>query len=172
MARSSKKVRVLRTLKYPVTLQAHEPEFEQIDLHYLDVDAVTRAARTEIPLGFIKTCCCGAQLLRAEIRKGMVTAIRIDEPAKKERTPISRDFAKMLRELRRNIQKRNRPAQKFPIPVSEFLNKSIAYDIIVQTLQCVRICFWSWCITCCWRTDIPDAEAICGHISIDTTVLD
>ena len=172
MARSPQKTRVLGTIKCPVTFQIHEPEFEAIDLRHLDVDALASAAKAEIPLGLISTCCCGRKLVRAEIRKGMVTGLRVDEPAKKEQTPISPDFVRILNEVRREIKKRNRPAPKLPIPVAEFLSRGVNSDLIIQTLQCVRVCFFSWCITCCWRTDIPDAEAICGHISIDTTVLD
>jgi hypothetical protein len=174
MARSRMR-RVLATIKYPVTIQVSVPEFEPLDaIRHLDVKALAKAAKTEIGLGYIN-CCCGRQLVHAVIRKGMVTGLRVDEPPKKDRTPVSPELAKILREARSAALKRRGPAPKFPIAVAEFFSKGVAYDIIcVQTLSCIRICFlWGLvCITCCWRTDQPGTEPICGHITIDTTVLD
>jgi hypothetical protein len=174
MARS-KKPRVLATIKYPVTIEVREPEFEPLDtVRHLDVKALAGAAKAEIGLGYINTC-CQRQLVRAVISKGTVTGLRIDEPPKKDRTPVSAELAKILREARRAALKRHHPGPKFPIPVAKFFSGRVAYNIIdVQTLQCIRICFlWGiFCFTCCWRTDLPGSEPICGHISIDTTVLD
>jgi hypothetical protein len=174
MARS-KKPRVLATIKYPVAIQVSAPDFEPLDaIRHLNVKALASAAKAEIGLGYINTC-CQRQLVRAVIRKGMVTGIRIDEPPKKDRTPISPDLAKMLNEARRAALKRHRPVHKFPVAVAEFFRKDVAYDIIdVETLECVRIClFWHLvCFTCCWRTDLPGSEPICGHLTIDTTVID
>jgi hypothetical protein len=173
MARS-KKSGVLATIKYPLAVQIREPEFEMLDtVRHLDVKALASAAKAEIGLGYINTC-CQRQLVRAVIRKGMVTGLSIDEPPRKDRTPVSSDLAKLLKEARRTMLKRHRAGPKFPIPVTQFFGKGVAYDMIsVQTLQCIRICiFGTYCITCCWRTDLPGSEAICGHITIDTTVLD
>jgi hypothetical protein len=104
MARS-KKPRALTTIKYPVTVQVHEPEFKLLDTtRHLDVKALASASKAEVGLGYVE-CCCQRQLVRAVIRKGMVTGLRIDETPKKERTPISPDLAKMLR----GAQCRNKP---------------------------------------------------------------
>jgi hypothetical protein len=174
MARS-KKPRVLATIKYPITIQVREPEFEPLDtVRHLDVKALANASKAEVGLGYINTC-CQRQLVHATIRKGMVTGLRIDEPPKKDRTPVSPELAKILKEAHRAALKRRRAAPKFPIAVPKFFSKGVAYDIIDwQELHCIRICFF-WgivCLTCCWRTDQPGSEPICGHISIDTTVLD
>jgi hypothetical protein len=172
MARS-KKSGVLATIKYPLAVQIREPEFEMLDtVRHLDVKALASAAKAEIGLGYINTC-CQRQLVRAVIRKGMVTGLRVDEPPRKDRTAVAPDLAKLLKEARRAALKRHRAGPKFPIPVTQFFGKGVAYDMIsVQTLECIRICIWSFCITCCWRTDEPGSEPMCGHISIDTTVLD
>jgi hypothetical protein len=169
----TKKSRVLATIKYPVAVQVREPEFEMLDtLRHLDVKALASAAKAEIGLGYINTC-CQRQLVRAVIRKGMVTGLQVEETKRKDRTPVSSDLAKLLKEARRAALKRRRAGPKFPIPVTQFFGKGVAYDMIsVQTLECIRICIWSFCITCCWRTDQPGSEPMCGHISIDTTVLD
>jgi hypothetical protein len=171
----SKNSGVLATIKYPVTVEVSVPEFEALDaIRHLDVKALAKSARAEIGLGYINSC-CGRQLVRAVIRRGMVTGLRVDEPPKKDRTPVPPELAKLLREARNAaVRRRGRPP-KFPIPVENFFSTGVAYDIIcVQTLQCIRICFVfgllkPFCTTCCWRTDEPGQEPICGLVTIDTT---
>jgi hypothetical protein len=165
------KARLLATLTYPTKIEIRDPEFEQLDsLRHLDVKALERSAGAELEIGYVNTC-CDRQLVRAIVRKGMVTGIRVDEPPKKRRSPISADFAKMMKEARKTALAKRRPGSSFPIPVTQFLRNISALEI--QTLVCIRICiFGNFCLTCCWRTDLPGSEAICGHITIDTTVFD
>src|SRR5437868_5904317 len=76
------------------------PDFEALDaIRHLDVKALAKSARAEIGLGYINSC-CERQMVRAVIRKGMVTGLRVDEPPKKGRTPISPELAKLLRMAR------------------------------------------------------------------------
>jgi hypothetical protein len=171
MARSAKKSRLLAKFKYPAAIEIREAEFSPLDsVRHLDVEALGNAAAAEIELGYVNTC-CQRLMVRAVIRRGMVTRLRTDEPPKKDRTRISSDLAKILRRARTAARKRSGQSPKFPIPVAQFLSQRAALGI--QTLQCIRVCFlFDICITCCWRTDIPNAQPICGHLSIDTTVLD
>lgn len=171
MARS-KKNRVLATLKPPVTVRVLMPEFELLDaIRHLDVKALANVAKAEIGLGYVGCCCgCGHQLLRAVIRKGIVTGLRVDEPPKKDRTPVSPEFVQIFRKAHSAALKRVGPLPNFPMPVVEFFNRGAVYDI--QVLTCIRMCIWDVCVTCCWRTDEPGQEPICGHVTIDTTVSD
>src|SRR5689334_3254557 len=118
MARS-KNQGVLATLKYPVTVQVSLPEFEALDaIRHLDVKALAKTAKSEIGLGYLNGC-CGRQLVRAVIRKGMVTGLRVDELPKKDRTPVSAELAKLLKDARNAAAKRRARPPKFPIPVED-----------------------------------------------------
>ncbi len=169
MARSAGKARVLATFTYPTKVEVRQPEFERLgSVRHLDVNALSRAAKAEIELGYVNTC-CDRQMLRAVISKGMVTGLRVDAPAQKNRSSISPEFAKMFKEARKAALKSRPAGPRFPLPLKEFLKTSVA-DLEIQTLVCIRICLWgSFCITCCVRTDIPDSDPICGHVTIDTT---
>jgi len=99
----------------------------------------------------------------------MVTGLRISEPPKKDRTPISPELAKMINAARSAALKRKRPAPKFPIAVAKFLGKGVAREI--QVITCIRICAVWMCITCCFGDGLP-TNGLCGHVTIDTTVYD
>jgi hypothetical protein len=163
------KSRTLATFTYPVKVEASRPDFEMSNsIRHLDLAALAKAASAEIEIGRVKGGCCGDQIVRAVIRKGMVTGLRVDDPPKGKQTPVRSDLAKLLNEARHTVEKERKSSFRFPIPVVELGNNKVV-DQAVETLTCIRIHWLGVQITCCWRTDIPNLEPKCGPLTIDTS---
>jgi len=169
MARSAKRPKASVTFKHPVQVTAERPEFELLDaVSHLDVAALARKARAEIEIGYVHSGCC-RQLVRAVVRKGMVTALKVQPCAGDESKRAPADLAAVLKAAQRRIAPRGggggRP-HHLPMPVASFLAR--APVITVDTITCVRICIFGVCVTCCEHLGNPDW--ICGRITIDTRV--
>jgi hypothetical protein len=166
LKRSPKKdTRALATFTYPTKVTVHATEFKLLDsVRHLDLAALEKATHAEIEIGEIKTDCC-QHLVRAMIRKGMVTELRIAATAKSESTPETGDFGGLLKVVRQKLQKQRKPGSTLPMPVRQFLGSAV-YQAI-ETATCVRICFFNQCYECCINNNT--GRLYCGRIWIDGT---
>jgi hypothetical protein len=164
MARSTKKARTLLAFNHPIKIEVRESEFEWFDsVRHLDVAALAKAARTEIEIGEVKSACCH-HLVRAVIQKGMVTGLRVGPESKTGGTPMTPELVRMLKVVHRKLLARRKAATHFPYPIQEFMTANVA-RLTIQTLSCIQICLFGWCIACCWT----DTAMFCGRVTIDTT---
>lgn len=132
---------------------------------YLDISKLRKSARTQVELGYIEGSCC-SQLVRAVVRKGMVTDIAIEHCPDAARKKPAPDLVKLLNVARRKAKAARGPTVSFPMPVETFF-ANVALSI--KSLVCYQICLFGYCLTCCTRTDIS-ADWYCGRLTIDTTV--
>jgi hypothetical protein len=164
MARSTSKARTLLTFNHPTKVTVRESKFELLDsVRHLDLRSLEKAARADVELGEVKTECCH-HLVRAVIRKGMVTGLQIEPISKEARTPITPELRKLLGVVKRKLEARRRPGVRFPLAVAKFFGTDIA-AISVTTIICVQICMFRWCSSCCFVGD----NAFCGRLTIDMT---
>ncbi len=163
MPRSTKKSRTLATIKQPVTVQVRRPDFELLDsVRLLDLDKLSRTARAEIEVGYVKTDCC-TQLVRAIVRKGMVTELRVEPFSKDESTPVSPALKRLLNLARAKAKASGTRPARLPMPVAQFMQN--ADDISITVITCFQICLFGWCIACCVNGDYW----FCGKVTVDTT---
>jgi hypothetical protein len=164
MARSASKARTLLTFNHPIRIEVREPEFTLLDsVRHLDTKALAHAARAEVEVGEVRTECC-RHLVRAVLAKGKVTGLRVEPLSKAASAPMTPELTRLLKVVQRKLMARRPAGPKFPMPVKQFL--AAAMRISVQTLTCIQICAFGWCIACCW-TD--KKRVFCGRITIDTT---
>src|SRR5687768_1106452 len=168
---SSKKSRPIAIFRHSLTVEVFEPEFKlSPSLRFINVDALSKSARAEIPIGEVDGGCC-QHTVYATIRKGMVVGIRAEECPKEERMTLTREYAAVVAQAMKRLQaKRRRGGHKFPMPVATFFrNRSIALAASIDVLVCVRICILGFCSTCCRVVTTPNSPIICGRVTIDTT---
>ena len=166
MARSKSSAKTLLTFNHPTKVTVRQSKFKVLDsLRHLDVAALSKAAQAEVELGEVETACCH-HLVRAVIRKGMVTALNVEPLSKKDQTPLTPELRRLVESVKRKLQVRKRSGVRLPMPVKKFFSADIA-DMSIIVITCIQICFFGWCIACCFRGDI----AICGKVTIDTTKL-
>jgi hypothetical protein len=132
-------------------------------VRHLNFQSLEKAAHAEVEPGEVKTECCH-HLVRAVIRKGSVTGLKIEPISKEARTPITPALRPLVDAVKRKLKVHSSKAPKFPILVAKFFVGDVA-DISVTTITCIQICFFGWCTACCFNGDI----AICGKLTIDTT---
>ena len=151
------------TLTYPVRVRVTHARLEALaSLKYIDTAELARAARAEIAVGFVKTDCC-RHVVRAVVRKGMVTAIQIEPADKDKQTRITPEFRRLMNAARRRARGDRGWPDRLPVPVTTFLAR--AFDGSITIIQCIQICLFGWCIACCFNGDI----AFCGKVTVDTT---
>jgi hypothetical protein len=166
MARSTSKPRTLLTFNHPTKVVVHESKFKLLDsVRHLDLRSLEKSARAEVELGEVETECCH-HLVRAIIRKGLVTGLQVEAISKEARAPMTPELRKLLDVVKRKLKARKRPGLRFPLPVAKFFATDVA-DISVTTITCIQICFLGWCIACCFNGDLT----FCGKLTIDGTNL-
>ena len=166
MARAAKKSPPLLTFNHPIKIEVRPSEFKWLDsVRHLDMQALEKAARIEVEIGEVKTECC-QHLVRAVIRKGMVTGLRVEAMEKTSGSPITPELKRLLMVVRRKLLARHKSGPRLPMPVKTFLKSDVTL-ISVTTITCIQICFLGWCIACCFS----DTNIFCGKVTIDTTNL-
>ena len=149
MAQSAKKSRPVATFKHPVTVEVYRSEFEVFaSVRHLDTAKLARAASAEVEVGCIKNSCC-PQMVRAVIKKGLVTGLAIDScPESKQERP-SAEIVRLLNLAQRRASKPGNRPPRFPIPVATFMRQAATISSDTITLTCVSICIHGACILCC-----------------------
>lgn len=170
MAGKHSKSKPLVSFNQSISIDVHEPAFTPSDaVRHLDIKALSKVARAEVPIGEIDGGCC-SHTVYVTIRKGLVTKVYAESCKQDDKEPLSREAAKMVKEAVRRARARRRGGTKLPVPVRDFFGGgAMARAITVETLRCIRICIFGGCITCCWRDDMPDPPVFCGRVIIDTT---
>jgi hypothetical protein len=164
MARPAKRREPAITFKYPAQVEIRRPKFEPFaSLRQLDVEKLARADLAKIELGYLKTECC-QQLVRAVIRKGMVTEIQVEPCEERGRKPTPEMMKLVSVALKRAARGNPRPP-KFPMTIPAMMENLIS----VTTITCIQICAFGWCIACCFGPTLGDV--FCGRVTIDTTSL-
>jgi hypothetical protein len=157
MARSSKRPRPAATFKHTTRIEVRRAEFKPLaSVRHLDAARLSRAARAEIELGHFKTDCCG-QLVKAIVKKGMVTELVVEPCSDEKAKAPSPELARVVEIARRRVAPPD--PVKLPIPVADFLSDAVA--LTIRTITCVQICIWGFCFVCC-TTHIPGVPIWCG----------
>jgi hypothetical protein len=148
--------------KYPAQVEVRRPKFEPFaSLRQLDLEKLASAEIAKVELGYLKTECC-QQLVRAIVRKGMVTEIQVqpcDEPGRIKPSP---EMMKLVAAALKRAAKGSPRPPKFPMTFPAMLESLIS----VTTITCIQICVFGWCIACCIG---PTGNVFCGRVTIDTT---
>ena len=168
MARSAKRRPALATFRHPVRFEVRRPEFQSLaSVSQLDIPKLERAARAEIELGYFRTGDC-RQLVRAIVRKGMVTELVLDPCSDRKVEGAPPELVRLLNAARRRAARAAGNPVRFPIPISDFLGTSAVARI--RSITCLEICaFGWWCFYCCNRPNDPH-DWICGrNIIIEDT---
>jgi hypothetical protein len=162
VARSAKHPRPLLTFKHPAKIEIYRPEFELFgSVAHLDVAKLARTGHAEIELGRLKTSCC-SPIVRAVIRKGMVTELRVDRSRDGKSELVTAEFSRLLDLACRRVRQRSRGPGRLPIPVARFM--SVAQEISTETLNCFSICLFGHCFICC-RVE-STKQWVCSTIGI------
>jgi hypothetical protein len=149
MAQSAKKSRPVATFKHPVTVEVYRPEFEVFaSVKHLDAAKLARAASAEVEVGSIKNSCC-PQMVRAVIKKGLVTGLAIDSCPESKLERPSAEIVRLLNLAQRRASKPGSRPPRFPIPVATFMRQAATISTDTITLTCVSICIHGACILCC-----------------------
>ena len=147
MSKTIKKSKSSITFKHPITVEVRTLEFKPLaSLDFLDVDRLSKGSH-KIEIGVVKGGCC-SKLVRATIRKGMVTGIEV-EPCKDTKR-ASPELFRLLKEAHPRIAPK--AGTKFqPVPVGEFLGSAAVRAIDVDL--CITICIFGICGKCCFYSN-------------------
>ena len=145
------------TFGVPVT--ASLPPFAlSTALAHIDPSRVARLAKVAIEVGtFGGTGGCG-QTVTAEVRKGVVRALRTTPCTSMRKMPSDPSIAKLAAAARRQLGLRAKPPVFKPMPFAAF--QQHANEITVTTITCTQYCIWGWCFVCCTQ---PSGDVICGR---------
>ncbi len=149
MARSNRG-KLVTTFRYPIRVEVRRPKFERsASLAYIDVAKLARAARAEFEVGHLEAGCCRKAVL-AVVRRGMVTALRVEACAQCKPVRITPELQALLKVAQRRIgRRRNAPFR--PMSVAQFMSRTTELTIVVGT--CSESCFtiggYGFCVVCC-----------------------
>ena len=162
--RSRARSRSRTTFTLPVRFEVRQPAFHLLaSLRQLDIDKLSRAASARFEVGYFEVGDC-RQLVRAVVRRGMVTGIEADPCPGDEQEQPSAELVRVLTAAGRRAGPGGPPV-RFPIPVARFVSNAQA--LTIRKMVCYEICFFGWCTYCC---QVEDGPWICGKkITIDTT---
>jgi hypothetical protein len=148
MARSNRRKRVT-TFRYPIRVEIRQPKFERsASLAYIDIAKLARAARAEFEVGHFEAGCCRKAVL-AVVRRGMVTALRVEACAQCKPIRVTPELQAMLKVAQRRISRR-RDGPFRPVSVAQFMHG--AAELIIEG-TCSEVCLtvggYGFCVVCC-----------------------
>ncbi len=150
MARSNRG-KLVTAFRYPVRVEVRRPKFERsVSLTHIDVAKLGRAARAEFEVGHFELGCCRKPVL-AVVRRGLVTALRVETCALCKPVRLTPELQTMLNAAGRRIG-RHRDGPFRPMPVAQFIGKSRVAETIIEE-GCHEFCITVWghevCVVCC-----------------------
>jgi hypothetical protein len=141
--------RVLGTITHKMRIEKVRPTFTPLaSISQLDLKKVAAKSKTDIELGYLSSGLC-RQMVRASVKKGIVTGIRLEPCTSKKTQRPSPEILQLVRKAQRAVG-RTGPSTPLPIAIDRFLPQ--AARIIIETITCFRICVFYWCIYCCTTT--------------------
>lgn len=137
----------MTAFRYPIRVEVRRPKFERAaSLAYIDVAKLARAARAEFELGHLEAGCCRKAVLGV-VRRGMVTALRVEACAQCKPVRLTPELQAMLKVAQRRIGRRGDKPWR-PMSVVQFMSGTA--EIVVT---CREICITVWgyrlCLFCC-----------------------
>jgi len=143
----SNRGKLVTAFAYPTRVEVRRPKFERsASLAYIDAAKLSRAARAEFEVGHYDAERCRKTVL-AIVRKGVVTALRVQGCAECEPVRLTPERQALLRLARRRIGGR-RPERFRPMPVAQFVRRAAALRSIGE---CHEVCFITiWGYDLCW----------------------
>ena len=165
MAKVAMRNQLLGTVPHRFRIERVRPIFTPLaSLSQLDFGKLSRTARIELELGYLSAGRC-RQMVRATVKKGMVTRLDIDSCTDKTAQRAPRELQQLVRKAHRVVARRLGPQTPLPIPIERFLPS--AARILIETITCYKICLYGpWaCIYCCTR---PGGGLVCGSDVIVT----
>jgi hypothetical protein len=147
---------------YTVKVEASEARFEVLEtMTYLDLDRLTQADRARIAIGKVETDCCSG-LVFGIVERGMLSAIEFDrdEGADPQVADVDPGTLELVKAASAALGVQAAP-RKLPIPFSDLVANP---RIVIETWQCVHICIFGFCITCCWGDGPVGPWGICSPI--------
>ena len=164
MARTGKHSRAVATFTHSLKVEVHRSRLELLQsARHLDIDGLAQAANAQIELGYLKGGCC-QRLVRADVRKGMVTKLVLEPRAERARMRISPELAGLLKAVGHRVMRRDRRTPRLPLAVRDFM--SAAETILEETIYCIHICILGHCLWCCFYWE-GDAEPPWGYLDCD-----
>ena len=158
-ARSGKRSAVVTSFDQKTRVDVELAQFKVLaSVRHLDVAKLAREGSTSIEVGFFETDCCH-RMVRAVVRKGMVTELLLEPCDDKKMQAPSPELVRLFELARRRLP-RARRSFRGPMPLAEFLDDVAA--LTVETITCIRICILGFCFVCC-TTKIPNLPVVCGE---------
>jgi len=149
MAQSNRGKPVTR-FRYSSLVEVRRPRFKQSRLlAYVDVGKLSRAARAEFEVGHFEAGCCRTTVL-AVVRRGTVTALRLEGCAERKPVRITPELKAVLKNAERRIRRGgDRPFR--PMPVSQFIGSAAGLIIEGGCSEFCIITVWGYtlCVICC-----------------------
>jgi len=167
MPRTAKRREPSIIFKYPALVEVRRPKFEPFaSLPQLDLEKLASAELAKIELGYVKTECC-QQLVKAIVRKGMVTEVQVQPCNEPGGTKPSPEMRKLVAAALKRAARGNPRPPKFPMTFPAMLESLLS----ITTISCVQICLFGWCISCCQITsgDVSSGNVTCGRLTVDGT---
>ena len=166
---SRRRARPVATFRQAVDIEVFRPELTLLpSFRFLDIEALSRAASADIPIGEIAGGCCGLAI-HAQVRRGKVIGLRAQGCAG-EASSIPRDHRKLIAAAIDRVSFGRRRRASLPMPAADFFrNAAVARQTSIDVLVCVRICILGFCTTCCRVVTRPNSDITCGAVTIDTT---
>jgi hypothetical protein len=151
MARTASRSRPVARFSHPAKVDVYLPTFELLkSVRHLDIDRLARAASAEFEVGYFKTRCC-QYLVRAVVRRGMVTKLVSEPGPDSGQMAVSREFANLLDVARRRaMQTLGRRSSRLPMPLHVFMrDPAAAVTMDEPSVWCFKICIYGYCLECC-----------------------
>ena len=159
MAKVATRSELLGTVQHRLRIERVRPVFKPLaSLSQLDRGKLSRAAKLDLELGYLSAGRC-RQIVRATIKKGMVTRIDLDACTDRTAQRAPREIEQLVRKAQRVVARRTGSLTRLPVPIDRFLPK--AARMLIETITCYKICLYGpWaCIYCCTR---PGGGLVCG----------
>jgi hypothetical protein len=154
MARSKSSSARSIVLSQKVIVEISEVPIEPFEsLRHLDVERLSRAKKARFEIGTIDSGCC-RRIAYAIVQNGKVTRLDLEPCTTTVR--ITPEIRRTIEAAVKKLDKGRRDTTSLPVPVDQFLARQIGPSISVW--QCIRLCCFGHCITCCFH--IPGVK---GH---------
>jgi hypothetical protein len=167
---ATRKPAAIAKFRQSVDVELFRPRIKLLaSFRYLDVEALSRTARADVPIGEVDGGCCG-HTVYARVRRGSVIGIRTEPCDDEKGAPLSRDYRKLVTQAFKRASIARRSTRRLPLPVRTFFGSAaVALQTSIDVMVCVRICILGFCTTCCRVISVPNSAIICGKVTIDTT---